>query len=93
MGSLKFLSNLLFTVKIFRFKCLCDVTKELKIDLTDLEEDHEGIYYKDVELKCERHDVFRAFLNIVKGSPEIMCHSANILHVLGSVTVICIWRI
>lgn len=52
-----------------------------------LEEENVHSYMSAKPQKCSPKTIFKNFCKIVKGDPEILCRSANILHVLGSVSV------
>lgn len=51
------------------------------------EEDQENSQFSTLALKHCYKDVWSNFFHILKGDTDIMCRSANILHVLGSVSV------
>lgn len=74
-------------LRFFRFKTIFDVTVKLETYSNPLEEDADNNIVDHREIKVSRKEFCVNFKSIIKGKPEILTRSSNILHVLGSVTV------
>lgn len=64
-----------------------DATSKFETKQRQFEEDGDNTTIDQNEYLINRSEIFRVFLDIIKGKPQILTRSANILHVLGSVTV------
>ncbi|KAK9888015.1 hypothetical protein WA026_000299 [Henosepilachna vigintioctopunctata] len=53
------------------------------------EEEGEHTIVEHIQFKYKWMSIIKNFFAILRGDPEIMARSANILHVLGSVTALC----
>ncbi|XP_044272389.1 transmembrane protein 94 isoform X2 [Tribolium madens] len=81
--------NLLNYFGLARFRCILDISKKIEAYKDNpLEEDTETSTIDHQELKCRRRELWKNFVSIIKGQPDLLVHSANILHVLGSVTAL-----
>ncbi|CAG9824590.1 unnamed protein product [Phaedon cochleariae] len=80
--------NLANYLGIARFKTIFDVTTKSGSKDTELEEDTDNITEEHTDIHINKKEVFRNFVKIVKGKPEILTRSTNILHVLGSVSAL-----
>ncbi|KAG5891721.1 hypothetical protein JTB14_000324 [Gonioctena quinquepunctata] len=78
--------NLANYLGIAKFKAIFDATTLTETKSNQLEEDNTMGYQN--EIKVSRKEVLSNFLKIIKGRPEILTRSTNILHVLGSVTAL-----
>ncbi|KAJ8928345.1 hypothetical protein NQ314_019075 [Rhamnusium bicolor] len=67
-----------------RFKTIFDATTKFDTKVNPLEEDADNTTIDHSELKVSRTEFCANFMAIIKGKPEILTRSANILHVLGS---------
>ncbi|XP_018571682.1 transmembrane protein 94 isoform X2 [Anoplophora glabripennis] len=75
-------------VGMARFKTIFDVTVVFETNSNPLEEDADNNIVDHRELKISRRELCANFKAIIKGKPEILTRSSNILHVLGSVTAL-----
>nr|XP_023017721.1 transmembrane protein 94 isoform X2 [Leptinotarsa decemlineata] len=80
--------NLVNYFGIARFKAIFDGTIALGMQRSQLEEDADNITEYQNEIKINRNEVYSNFMKIIKGKPEILTRSTNILHVLGSVSAL-----
>jgi len=72
---------------MYRFKTIFDATRRFENKYNPLEEDGDTHTEYNENFKVSYRDMFRNFVRICKGKPDILFRSANILHVLGCVTV------
>ncbi|KAK4874485.1 hypothetical protein RN001_013845 [Aquatica leii] len=79
--------NLLNYYGIARFKHIFDITLELK--LKDDFGEHENGEINSFNFVCDYKSIWNNFLNVLKGKEDMLVRSANILHVLGSLTALC----
>ncbi|KAF5269581.1 hypothetical protein FQR65_LT05919 [Abscondita terminalis] len=80
--------NLINYYGIARFKHIFDITLDLKpkkeFDEQESEENNNSFNFV-----CNYKDIWNNFLNVLKGKEDMLVRSANILHVLGSLTALC----
>lgn len=69
----------------YRFKTLFDSIRDIHVNQNPFEEDQDNSPLSNLPVKYQWRDVWFNFLSILKG--DMLCRSANILHVLGSVSV------
>lgn len=80
--------NLINYLALARLWTIFDAYKEVdSLKHNPLEEDTENTISTQPEIKCHRRALLKNFVSVVRGDPHIMVHSANILHVFGTVTV------
>lgn len=80
--------NILNYFGLARFRSVLDISKKIEAYKDNpLEEDTENSTIEHTEIKCRRKEIWKNFVGIIEGKPDLLVHSANILHVLGSVTV------
>lgn len=75
-------------VGMARLKTIFDATRNVQSKYNPLEEDADTNTDFSDEFRVSWKEMYKNFLYICKGNPEILCRSANILHVLGSVTAL-----
>ncbi|XP_050510004.1 transmembrane protein 94 isoform X2 [Diabrotica virgifera virgifera] len=80
--------NLTNYIGTARIKTFFDATTRCDTKINHLEEDADGSPIDDKKLKISRREVLSNFWKILRGKPEILTRSTNILHVLGSVTAL-----
>ncbi|KAJ3644745.1 hypothetical protein Zmor_022452 [Zophobas morio] len=81
--------NLLNYFGLARFQSILDISRHIETASDNpLEEDTEDTTIDHSELTCRRQELWKNFVSIIKGKPELLVHSANILHVLGTVTAL-----
>jgi hypothetical protein len=81
--------NFLNYFGLARFKSVLDISRHFdSYKDNPLEEDTEASTIDHSELSCRRQELWQNLVAIVQGKPELLVHSANILHVLGSVTAL-----
>ncbi|KAJ8953919.1 hypothetical protein NQ318_019159 [Aromia moschata] len=80
--------NLANYVGMARFKTIFDATTKIETKDHLLEEDGDNTTVDNSEFKISRKELCANFVRIVRGKPEILTRSTNILHVLGSVTAL-----
>ncbi|XP_030748034.1 transmembrane protein 94 isoform X2 [Sitophilus oryzae] len=71
-----------------RFKAIFDASRLFRPKYNPLEEDTDTTNEYNEDLKCSWKEIYKNFIDICKGNPEILCRSENILHVLGSVSAL-----
>ncbi|CAH1113628.1 unnamed protein product [Psylliodes chrysocephalus] len=71
-----------------RIKTVFDASTKCDYTVNELEEDADLMPVEDSKLKISRKDILLNFWKILKGQPEILTRSTNILHVFGSVTAL-----
>ncbi|XP_019880978.2 transmembrane protein 94 isoform X2 [Aethina tumida] len=81
--------NLLNYSGMARFKTIFGATRRFDAKPHQLEEDTDTTTIDNTELKFTYRDIWNNFCDIMMGKPDILIRSANILHVLGSVTALC----
>ncbi|CAH2003818.1 unnamed protein product [Acanthoscelides obtectus] len=80
--------NITNYIGIARFKTIFDATTRCEAKENLLEEDGDNTTIDQIELRISEREIWKNFLDIIKGKPEILIRSTNILHVLGSVTAL-----
>ncbi|KAJ8977101.1 hypothetical protein NQ317_003655 [Molorchus minor] len=80
--------NLANYVGMARFKTIFDATTKFETRHNVFEEDGDNTTIDHSEFKVTKKELFMNFIDILKGTPEILTRSTNILHVLGSVTAL-----
>ncbi|XP_056644666.1 transmembrane protein 94 isoform X2 [Diorhabda sublineata] len=71
-----------------RIKTIFDACTQCDSKIRHLEEDADSSPIDDESLNISRKEILLNFLKILRGKPEILTRSTNILHVLGSVTAL-----
>uniref|UniRef100_A0AAR5NZX1 Cation-transporting P-type ATPase C-terminal domain-containing protein n=1 Tax=Dendroctonus ponderosae TaxID=77166 RepID=A0AAR5NZX1_DENPD len=75
-------------VGMARFKTIFDATRNVESNYNSLEEDGDTQLEFVEDFKFSYQDMFKNFLDICNGKPNILFRTANILHVLGSVSAL-----
>ncbi|XP_060522096.1 transmembrane protein 94 isoform X2 [Cylas formicarius] len=75
-------------VGMARFRTIFEATRHFRGAGSAFEEDTDISAADHDEIKYSRAQMWLNFMKIVKADPEILCRSANILHVLGSVSAL-----
>ncbi|XP_050295588.1 transmembrane protein 94 isoform X2 [Anthonomus grandis grandis] len=75
-------------VGMARFKTIFDATRMFQNKYNPLEEDTDTQTDFAEEHAFSWKEMYKNFLDICKGKPEILCRTVNILHVLGSVSAL-----
>lgn len=70
-----------------RFKTIFDATRNFESKYNSLEEDGDTHTEYAEDLKFSYQEMYKNFLDICNGKSDILFRTANILHVLGSVSV------
>ncbi|CAH0563701.1 unnamed protein product [Brassicogethes aeneus] len=73
---------------IARFQTIFDATRRFESQPNSLGEDGDTTPIDTVDLKFSYKEIWRNFLDILSGKPDVLNRSANIMHVLGSVTAL-----